>query len=111
MLLRLLKRIVDCSHNRMTLSNVAMIMAPNLFCVQQRKPSKNKLPTIPEIDILMATGNANVVRMLIKYQDILWTVRRNSDCSHFASLFIFAVFNVRPSAWNTLRCLLTVIVI
>ena len=92
MLLRLLKRIVDCSANRMTLSNVAMIMAPNLFCVQ-RKPSKNKLPTIPEVDILMATGNSNVVRMLIKYQDILWTVCATS----FGGCFSFYVTKL----WQT----------
>ena len=75
MLLRLLKKIVDCSGNKMTLNNVAMIMAPNLFCVQGRSKVKSKGgPPSLELDILMATGNANVVRMMVKYQDILWTV-------------------------------------
>ena len=79
MLLRLLKKIVDFTPNKMSLVNVAMIMAPNLFCAKQ-KPHKNRMPSIAEVDVLLATGNANVVRMLIKYQQILWMVRCNCLC-------------------------------
>ena len=79
MLLRLLKRIVDFAPNKMSLVNVAMIMAPNLFCVKQ-KSQKNRMPSIAEVDVLLATGNANVIRMLIKYQDILWMVRTGYLC-------------------------------
>ena len=55
----------------MTASNVAMIMAPNLFLVQSRS---HRSKPLKEVDFSMAAGTANVVRMLIKYQDILSTV-------------------------------------
>ena len=57
--------------NLMNLNNVAMIMAPNLLLI----PSK-KTKNIKEIEIRMAAGTATVIKMLIKYQEILWTVSR-----------------------------------
>ena len=51
----------------MGLNSVAMIMAPNLFlCTNKAQP------TLQEIQ--HAQGTVNIVRMLIKYQAILWTV-------------------------------------
>lgn len=50
----------------MTLTNVAMVIAPNLFI---------KLPTRQNLDdVAMATKTSHVVRLLIKYHDLLWTV-------------------------------------
>ena len=53
--------------NKMNLNNVAMIMAPNLFL----SGSKNQA-CVDEVK--RAQGTVNIVRMLIKYQSILWTV-------------------------------------
>lgn len=54
-------------HNKMGLNSVAMIMAPNLFlCTNKAQP------TLQEIQ--HAQGTVNIVRMLIKYQAILWTI-------------------------------------
>lgn len=58
--------------NLMGLSNVSMIMAPNLFLSPS---SRSKTKGIREMEISMAAGTSNIVMMLIKYQDILWTVR------------------------------------
>ena len=53
--------------NKMGLNSVAMIMAPNLFlCTSKSQPSLQ--------EIKQAQGTVNIVRMLIKYQAILWTV-------------------------------------
>ncbi|XP_031548850.1 rho GTPase-activating protein 18-like isoform X1 [Actinia tenebrosa] len=52
-------------YNKMSPNNVAMIMAPNLFLFK----SQNDLQ-----EIRMAQGTVNIVRMLIKYQNILWTI-------------------------------------
>lgn len=57
--------------NLMGLSNVSMIMAPNLFLSPS---SRSKTKGILEMEISMATGTSNIVMMLIKYQDILWTL-------------------------------------
>ena len=63
---------MDHEGNKMTINNVAMIMAPNLFLVASGKKNKDK-----EVQFHMAAGTATVVRMLIKYQHILWTVSGN----------------------------------
>ncbi|XP_064597123.1 rho GTPase-activating protein 18-like [Liolophura sinensis] len=68
-LLKFLQRIIQhTAENRMTLSSVAMIMAPNLFLVNTK--SKN----VRDIEVSMAAGTSNIVKMLIKYQPLLWTV-------------------------------------
>ena len=77
MLLKFLHDVVTVESNKMTLDNVAMIMAPNLFLVGS--PRKNKAHSIAsqqinEIDMFMATGTINIVRMLIQYQNVLWIV-------------------------------------
>ena len=68
-LLRFLKKVVDHEGNKMTVNNVAMIMAPNLFLVASGKKNKDK-----EVQLHMAAGTATIVKMLIKYQHIQWTV-------------------------------------
>ncbi|XP_061181890.1 rho GTPase-activating protein 18-like isoform X1 [Saccostrea echinata] len=57
--------------NLMGLSNVSMIMAPNLFLSPS---SRSKTKAIRDLEISMAAGTSNIVMMLIKYQKILWTV-------------------------------------
>lgn len=54
-------------HNKMGLNSVAMIMAPNMFLCTNKSQ-----PTLQEIK--HAQGTVNIVRMLIKYQAILWTI-------------------------------------
>lgn len=71
-LLKLLLKITQKRKtNLMGLSNVSMIMAPNLFLSPS---SRSKTKGILEMEISMATGTSNIVMMLIKYQDILWTL-------------------------------------
>ena len=62
-------KVVDHEGNKMTVNNVAMIMAPNLFLVASGKKNKDK-----EVQFHMAAEKATIVRMLIKYQHIQWTV-------------------------------------
>ena len=52
----------------MDLTNVAMVIAPNLFI---------KLPArqVNMNDVAMATKTSHIVRLLIKYHDLLWAVR------------------------------------
>uniref|UniRef100_K1QX72 Rho GTPase-activating protein 18 n=1 Tax=Magallana gigas TaxID=29159 RepID=K1QX72_MAGGI len=72
MLLELLLKITQKRRtNLMGLSNVSMIMAPNLFLSPS---SRSKTKGVREMEISMAAGTSNIVMMLIKYQDILWTV-------------------------------------
>ncbi|XP_030830275.1 rho GTPase-activating protein 18 isoform X2 [Strongylocentrotus purpuratus] len=71
LLLSYLSRIVSCeSQNKMSLNNVAMIMAPNLF--SGRAISRKKSPDYSELHI--AAGTSNIMRMLVKYHNILWVV-------------------------------------
>ena len=59
----------------MSLSNVAMIMAPNLFLAPKVRPLQaGKSKGNWDLQVTMATGTSNIVRMLIKYRKILWTV-------------------------------------
>ncbi|CAH1797242.1 unnamed protein product [Owenia fusiformis] len=74
LLVKFLKKISDLQEqNKMTLTNVAMIMAPNLFLVQNRKiwNAHNKSR---EQEITMAAGTSNIVKKLIHYHPLLWTV-------------------------------------
>ena len=71
-LLKFLNKIVSCrDKNLMGLNNVAMIIAPNLFLSPM---SRAKPKSINDAEIMMAAGTSNVVRMLIKYQKIIWMV-------------------------------------
>ncbi|KAJ7338701.1 hypothetical protein JRQ81_012603 [Phrynocephalus forsythii] len=65
--LQFLKKVVANERkNKMTLWNVSMIVAPNLFICKGKRANQEEM--------LTAATTAHVVRLLIKYQDILWTV-------------------------------------
>ncbi|XP_063758654.1 rho GTPase-activating protein 18 isoform X2 [Eleginops maclovinus] len=55
--------------NKMTLNNVSLIMAPNIFMF---KGFRSKVTEQQEFS--MATSTANIVRLLIRYQNLLWTI-------------------------------------
>ena len=55
----------------MGLNNVAMIMAPNLF-LSPATPSKTK--SIKELELSKAAGTSSIIKMLVHYQNELWTV-------------------------------------
>ncbi|XP_062986650.1 rho GTPase-activating protein 28 [Elgaria multicarinata webbii] len=66
-LLQFLKKVVaNEKKNKMTLWNVSMIVAPNLFICKGKRANQEEM--------LAAATTAHVVRLLIKYQDILWMV-------------------------------------
>ncbi|XP_051835277.1 rho GTPase-activating protein 40 isoform X1 [Antechinus flavipes] len=56
-------------NNKMTLWNVSMVMAPNLF---MHKGQPHRIPEGKGKQL--AEGAADVVRAMIHYQDLLWTV-------------------------------------
>lgn len=65
-LLQFCERIIQHSAtNKMDLTNIAMVIAPNLFI---------KLPSRHMDAIAMATKTSHIVRLLIKYHDLLWTI-------------------------------------
>ncbi|XP_007561094.1 rho GTPase-activating protein 18 [Poecilia formosa] len=55
--------------NKMTLNNVSVVMAPNIFMF---KGFRSKVTEQQEFS--MATNTANIVRLLIRYQNLLWTI-------------------------------------
>ncbi|KAJ8374970.1 hypothetical protein SKAU_G00055500 [Synaphobranchus kaupii] len=66
-LLEFLRKVVaNEEKNRMSLWNVSMIVAPNLF-ISPGKSAKLE-------DMQGAAGAAHLVRLLITHQDVLWTV-------------------------------------
>ncbi|XP_028653763.1 rho GTPase-activating protein 18 isoform X2 [Erpetoichthys calabaricus] len=70
-LLEFLQRVIENTEkNKMTLNNVAVVMAPNLFMFKEIR-SKNY-----EQELALATGSASIMRFLIKYQTLLWTIPR-----------------------------------
>ncbi|KAF1673568.1 Rho GTPase-activating protein 18, partial [Pygoscelis papua] len=69
-LLEFLQRVIDHQDkNKMTLKNVAMVMAPNLFTFHGFGSK-----TIEQSEFVMAAGTANVMRFMIQYQKLLWTI-------------------------------------
>ncbi|XP_061451854.1 rho GTPase-activating protein 28 isoform X2 [Rhineura floridana] len=65
--LKFLKKVVAHEKkNKMTLWNVSMIVAPNLFIYKGKHANQEEM--------LAAATTAHVVRLLIKYQEILWMV-------------------------------------
>ncbi|NXU04597.1 RHG18 protein, partial [Buphagus erythrorhynchus] len=69
-LLEFLQRVIDHrDKNKMTLKNVAMVMAPNLFTFHGFGSK-----TIEQSEFAMAAGTANVMRFMIQYQKLLWTI-------------------------------------
>uniref|UniRef100_A0A8D0L2Z8 Rho GTPase activating protein 28 n=1 Tax=Sphenodon punctatus TaxID=8508 RepID=A0A8D0L2Z8_SPHPU len=66
-LLQFLKKVVaNEAKNKMNLWNVSMIVAPNLFIYKGKRANQEEMQT--------AATTAHIVRLLIRYQDILWTV-------------------------------------
>ncbi|XP_030613058.1 rho GTPase-activating protein 28 [Archocentrus centrarchus] len=74
-LLSLLRKVVSHQeHNRMSLWNVSMVMAPNLFL---RHHHGNKRSIAKQRDEMEeAVGGAQLIRLMIIHQDVLWTVPR-----------------------------------
>ncbi|NXN97124.1 RHG18 protein, partial [Rhinopomastus cyanomelas] len=69
-LLEFLQRVIDHrDKNKMTLKNVAMVMAPNLFTFHGFGSK-----TTEQSEFVMAAGTANVMRFMIRYQKLLWTI-------------------------------------
>ncbi|XP_054249079.1 rho GTPase-activating protein 18 [Indicator indicator] len=69
-LLEFLQRVIDHrDKNKMTLKNVAMVMAPNLFTFHGFGSK-----ALEQSEFVMAAGTANVMRSMIQYQDLLWTI-------------------------------------
>nr|XP_034964917.1 rho GTPase-activating protein 18 isoform X3 [Zootoca vivipara] len=69
-LLEFLQRVIDNrDKNKMTLKNVAMVMAPNIFMFHGLG-SKNT----EQSEFVMAAGTANVMRFMIRNQNLLWTI-------------------------------------
>lgn len=67
MLLEFLRKVVASEQkNKMSLWNVSMIVAPNLFMCKGK--------SVNEQEMKVTAGAAHIVRLLIKYQDILWTI-------------------------------------
>uniref|UniRef100_A0A4W2CIB7 Rho GTPase-activating protein 18 n=1 Tax=Bos indicus x Bos taurus TaxID=30522 RepID=A0A4W2CIB7_BOBOX len=68
-LLEFLQRVVDNKEkNKMTVMNVAMVMAPNLFMYHTLG-----LKSGEQREFVMAAGIANIMHLLIRYQKLLWT--------------------------------------
>uniref|UniRef100_A0A3Q1IEA7 Rho-GAP domain-containing protein n=1 Tax=Anabas testudineus TaxID=64144 RepID=A0A3Q1IEA7_ANATE len=69
-LVEFFKRVIDHQEkNKMTLNNVSVVMAPNIFMF---KGFRSKITEQQEFS--MATSTANIVRLLIRYQNLLWTI-------------------------------------
>uniref|UniRef100_A0A8C6RN69 Rho GTPase-activating protein 18 n=2 Tax=Nannospalax galili TaxID=1026970 RepID=A0A8C6RN69_NANGA len=69
-LLEFLQRVIDNKEkNKMTVVNVAMVMAPNLFMCHGLG-----LKSTEQQEFVMAAGTANTMHLLIKYQQLLWTI-------------------------------------
>ncbi|XP_070784575.1 rho GTPase-activating protein 28 [Enoplosus armatus] len=58
--------------NRMSLCNVSMVMAPNLFTSRHRGNKCSVAKQREEME--EAVGGAHLVRLMITHQDLLWTV-------------------------------------
>ncbi|XP_056150454.1 rho GTPase-activating protein 18 isoform X2 [Lampris incognitus] len=69
-LVEFFQRVIDHQkRNKMTLNNVSVVMAPNIFVF---KGFRSKVTEQQEFS--MATRTANIVRLLIRYQSLLWTI-------------------------------------
>ncbi|XP_072264986.1 rho GTPase-activating protein 18 isoform X1 [Pyxicephalus adspersus] len=69
-LLEFLQRVVDHKEqNKMTLKNVAMIMAPNLFT-----DHTSLIKGVDQSAVTSAAKTASIMLFMIKYQKLLWTI-------------------------------------
>ncbi|XP_060778385.1 rho GTPase-activating protein 28 isoform X2 [Neoarius graeffei] len=97
-LLTFLRKVVAHEEkNRMSLWNVSMIVAPNLFTFRGQKAKQEEMQG--------AAGAAHLVRLLIVHQDLLWTV----PCfliSHVRKMNEASMCKKIPSSEKTKRKLL-----
>ncbi|XP_007232078.3 rho GTPase-activating protein 28 isoform X1 [Astyanax mexicanus] len=97
-LLEFLRKVVAFEEkNRMSLWNVSMIVAPNLFTWRGKSSRQEEMQG--------AAGAAHLVRLLIVHQDLLWTV----PCfliSHVRKMNEMAMSKKTPSSEKTKRKLL-----
>ncbi|XP_055363672.1 rho GTPase-activating protein 18-like isoform X2 [Betta splendens] len=80
-LLSFLRKVVcHQDQNRMSLWNVSMVMAPNLFacCHQSNKHSVAQ----QREEMEEAVGGAHLIQLMITHQDLLWTVRQVNKVSN-----------------------------
>lgn len=69
-LVEFFQRVIDHqANNKMTLNNVSVVMAPNIFMFKGFR-----IKVTEKQEFSMATGTANIVRLLIRYQNLLWTI-------------------------------------
>lgn len=64
------KVIANESKNRMSLWNISTVMAPNLFFSRSKHSDYEEL--------LLANTAAHIIRLMLKYQKILWKVSKAS---------------------------------
>lgn len=76
----------------MTLWNVSTVMAPNLFLPRGRPPK------LPKGEKQLAEGAAEVVCMMVQYQDLLWTVSDGSDSEPGGRLSTLSTTLLSPGA-------------
>uniref|UniRef100_A0A096LSG1 Rho GTPase activating protein 28 n=1 Tax=Poecilia formosa TaxID=48698 RepID=A0A096LSG1_POEFO len=72
LLLFLRKVVSHQDHNRMSLWNVSMVMAPNLF-TRQNHGNKRSI-TKQQEEMEEAMGGARLIGLMIRHQDLLWTL-------------------------------------
>ncbi|CAK6962571.1 rho GTPase-activating protein 18 [Scomber scombrus] len=69
-LMEFFQRVIDHqAQNKMTLNNVSVVIAPNIFML---KGFRSKVTE--QQQFAMATSTASIVRLLIRYQNLLWTI-------------------------------------
>lgn len=72
-LLVFLRKVVSHQdQNRMSLWNVSMVMAPNLFACRHHSNKRSIARQREEME--EAVGGAHLVRLMITHQDLLWIV-------------------------------------
>uniref|UniRef100_M4AIU6 Rho GTPase activating protein 28 n=1 Tax=Xiphophorus maculatus TaxID=8083 RepID=M4AIU6_XIPMA len=74
LLLFLRKVVSHQDHNRMSLWNVSMVMAPNLFTRHNHRNKRSITKQKEEMEEAM--GGARLIGLMIRHQDLLWTLPR-----------------------------------
>ena len=77
MLLKFLKNVVDNETNKMTIKNVSMVMAPNLFPMNSKLTNEKELGSKEQANmelVMMAGQVSHIVRLMVNYQQLLWIV-------------------------------------
>ena len=59
----------------MTSNNVSMIMAPNLFLAPRSTRHHRRKTDHPGLELAMFASTAQIIKMMIKYEEIIWIVR------------------------------------